>query len=504
MNSFVSRWIALGAAALTVVACDPDPPRRAGPPNVVVISIDGLRLDRTGFGGGPNPSTPNLDALVADSAWFPQAFSQSNESLLSHASLFTGRYPLEISVPDYLRFTVGPDALTLAEVMQQLGYDTSAFISEGHLGAGFGLAQGFGLFFEGERWGSLQETVPVALTWLEQRIGTDATQAPPFFMFLHGYDCHRSYMHGGLFHEPFGDNPLGKTHPLDRSFNATEKIIDGVHYPGLELERAWHASGMRILDPQAYSRAVVQGRTDGVPLNPETLDHIRDHYDSGVLAADTYVGLFLEGLDHMGLWQDTVVIILSDHGEDLQHHGFTNHRAVVRDTTTRVPMIIGGGAIPDAWRGTVREEVVDAVDLVPTVTALADAIAPAGVRGRSLVAVLNGDADVAPKDLSFQTGVLGQLSVRSATHRLVFASGPLSDPNTAATLQDSPLDRGAFALYHTAKDPLEQVNILTSEPKLASELRGQLSTWYATLERSTDARPLTSEQRKLLQDGGYW
>jgi arylsulfatase A-like enzyme len=504
MNSFASRWTVLGATMLAVTACEPEPPRRAGPPNVVVISVDGLRVDRTGFGGGPNPSTPNLDALVADSVWFPRAFSQSNESLLSHASLFTGRYPLEISVPDYLRFTVEPDALTLAEVMQQLGYDTGAFISEGHVGAGFGLAQGFDLFFEGDRWGSLQETVPVALTWLEQRIGTDATQAPPFFMFLHGYDCHRSYMHGGPFHEPFGDNPPRKSHRLIRTFNSTEKIIDGVYYPDLELDRTWHASGMRILDPHAYSRAMVQGRTDGVHLKPETLDHIRDHYDSGVLAADTYVGLFLEGLDHMGLWQDTVVIIISDHGEDLQHHGFTNHRAVIQDSTTRVPMIIGGGAIPDAWRGTVRDEVVDAVDLVPTVTALAEAVAPAGVRGRSLVAVLNGTADVVTKDLSFQTGVLGQLSVRSATHRLVFASGPLSDPNTATTLREAPLDGGAFALYHTAEDPLEQANIITREPKLAAELRDQLSAWYAALERSSDARPLTPEQRKLLQDGGYW
>ena len=139
------------------------------PPNIVVISVDGLRLDRTHFGGNPHESSPNLDAFVADSVWFEHGWSQSNESLLSHASLFTGRHPLEISVPDYLRYVLGDEQLTFPEVLQQVGYETAAVFSAGHVGEEFGFNQGFDLFYEGTRWGSFQETVPVALSWLEQR-----------------------------------------------------------------------------------------------------------------------------------------------------------------------------------------------------------------------------------------------------------------------------------------------------------------------------------------------
>jgi arylsulfatase A-like enzyme len=496
------HWAAASLLLMGAFACDPAPVQRAGPPNVVVISIDGLRLDRTGFGGGPNPTTPNLDAFVADSAWFPQAFSQSNESLLSHASLFTSRYPLEVSVPDYLRYTVGDEQLLLAEVMGQVGYDTAGFVSEGHVGAGFGLAQGFELFFEGARWGSLQETVPVALTWLQNR-GEEQAEAP-FFMFLHGYDCHRSYLHGGLLFEPFETDPPRRTHRLLKRFNETERIIDGVYYPDLPLQRTWHSGGMRILDPTAYTREAAAEQDNAVRLKPESLSHIRSHYDSGVLAADTYVGFFMEGLDALGLWQDTVVIVVSDHGEDLQHHGFTNHRAVIHDSTTRVPMIIGGGAIPDEWRGMVRPEVVDAIDLVPTVTDLVGSVAPAGARGRSILPFLNSAPDAPADKVSFQTGVLGQLSARTATHRLIFAAGGLDADDVSTRLRNDPLDGGAFALFHSAEDPLEHSDIIGREAKLASDLRVQLADWYDGLERSSEAQQPTPEQLKLLREGGYW
>ena len=208
----------LSSTALSLLSCNPTQANAQDtrrPPNIVVISVDGMRLDRAGFAGGPHACTPNLDAFVADGVWFENGFSQSNESLLSHAALFTGRYPLEVSVPNYLRYVMGPEQLAFSEILQQVGYETGAFLAEGHVGHDYGFNQGFDLFYEGERWGSFQQTVPVALSWLERR--QQQGDDKPFMLFLHGYDLHRPYMEGGPFHHAFEPDYEGPLHAiLDR------------------------------------------------------------------------------------------------------------------------------------------------------------------------------------------------------------------------------------------------------------------------------------------------
>ena len=499
-------WAGTIASTLSsATGCNPTQAQEQPPgslPNIVVVSIDGMRLDRAHFAGGPHPCTPNLDAFVAEGVWFENSFSQSNESLLSHAALFTGRYPLEVSVPNYLRYVMGPEQLTFPEVLQQVGYDTGAFLAQGHVGHEYGFNQGFDLFYEGERWGSFQETVPVALSWLEQR--KEQGQENPFMVFLHGYDLHRPYWESGPFHHPFQADYQGSVDELLEAFNLTEKIINGVYYPDVQLERIWHSTGSRILDPRQYTPELVKGQTRAEHLSPEALDHIKAHYDSGVLVADTFVGFFFEGIDHLGLWEDTVIIVLSDHGEDLQDHGFTNHRAVVQDTTTRVPMLVGGGAIPDAWRGTIRTELVDAVDLVPTITDIARTVPPAGVQGRSIWTLLQTDGTQDAKDISFHTGVLGQVSARTRSHRFVFQGTALNDPFYADKLRDTPIDSPDFALYRPADDPLELKDIKEWEPQVAEKLRARMLEWYTGQDRGETSQRLTEAQKQALRDGGYW
>lgn len=483
----------LAAAGCGSVRAEPSPP------NVVVISVDGLRLDRTGFGGGPHSTTPNLDALVADSVWFENGFSQSNESLLSHASLFTGRHPLEISVPEYLRYVMGDEQLTFPEVLQQVGYETAAVFASGHVGEAFGFNQGFDVFYEGERWGSFQETVPVALSWLEQR----PADAEPFALFLHAYDCHRPFARAGVFHHPFDEhNANTPIEPLLANFNHTERIIHGVYYPDLPIARLWNRTGLRVLDPRMYSDHQAEGQERAQPLDRRALDHLKAHYDSAVLTADTFLGFFFEGLDALKLWENTVVIVVADHGEDLQDHGFTNHRAVIFDSTTRVPWVMGGGAIPDAWRGARPDALADAVDLVPTLTDIAGTVPPAGIGGRSLWAVMQGAVD--PKEYVFQTGVLGQVSVRTREHRLVFSGLPLDHPLFAERLREAPISSEHFALFAPDRDPLEQTDIKADAPELAEKLRQALSAWYDGQVRSSTAQTLTEAQLQALRDGGYW
>ncbi len=110
----------------------------AAPPNLVLISVDGLRADRLGLPGlGP---TPNLDRLAAEGLSCSLSFSQSNESLFSHAAMLTGRHVAEIARPDYQRFVVPETALQVPEVLALYGYTTAAFVAGGHVKGSYGFA----------------------------------------------------------------------------------------------------------------------------------------------------------------------------------------------------------------------------------------------------------------------------------------------------------------------------------------------------------------------------
>ncbi len=228
-----------------------------------------------------------------------------------------------------------------------------------------------------------------------------------------------------------------------------------------------------------------------------------EHYDSAVLEADTYVGLFLENLVTQGLWDNTVVIVTADHGEDLQEHGYFNHRTVIFDSTTRVPFLVTGGAVPQAWRGERRTDLVEALDIVPTVMDIAGSVPPAGARGRSVWSLLEG-RPVASKDKVFQQGVLGQSSVRTATHRLVFQGYRLTDEGYGAHLAADPIDGGSFALFASSEEPREQQDILAANLGLAEELRKAMVEWYSTLDSGVAAKPISPEIQKTLHENGYW
>ena len=500
---------------LVLAACSEDSPPPAGPapatpPNVVFISIDGLRADHTSREGYRHDTTPTLTALAARGVTFRRAFSQANESLLSHAALFTGRYTSEVAWPEFLEFEVPDDATTLAEVMTAMGYETAAFVGGGHIRGKFGFEQGFGTYFESEKsFGSFHDSVPVALDWLD----ADRSVQPPFFLFLHGYDTHRPYLQKGIFAHPFSDGT-----PPDRAFEAlirvhgfTDHVYQGAVHADLELETVYHASGTDLLPATVYERVAAHAAGPHEPgttyaLSEWDLRHVVEHYDSGVLAADTYVGLFLEGLYEAGLWEDTLVVITSDHGEDLQDHGYYNPRPVLYDSTTRVPMLLAGGAVPAAWRGREAPWTAQAIDLVPTLTDLLDTVPPAGTRGRSLWALLEQDTwPTEPDDTRvFQEGVLGQSSVRTDRWRLVFDGDRLTRPDYVDLLREAPLAGGRFSLFEVTRDPTEQADVLGAHLELAEGLRKELAAWRAGLDLGTARLVLDEETLQELRERGYW
>ena len=188
-----------GALLALGIACAPAPPGGEGRdpaappssarPSVVVVSLDTLRADRLGCYGDERGLTPNLDRFAAEALLFENAFSQSNNTVQSHASLFTSRYPSELCRlgPAYRLGAGSPP--TLAEVLSAYGYQAGAFVAGGHLDPSFGLDAGFQEYAAPAQWGSLYHTWPLALKWLDR-----VDPARPTFLFLHGYDTHARYV----------------------------------------------------------------------------------------------------------------------------------------------------------------------------------------------------------------------------------------------------------------------------------------------------------------------
>ncbi|MBM4393595.1 MAG: sulfatase-like hydrolase/transferase [Deltaproteobacteria bacterium] len=468
----------------------------AATPNLLLISVDGLRADRVGaYGMMPSP-TPGIDRLAAEGLVCELGFSQSNESLFSHAVLFTGLYASEIAPPDYRTFVVPDRATLLPEVLRLYGYATGGFAAGGHVKGVYGFAQGFDVYDDQYDFGAFFHTTPTALAWLE------AIGDSPFFLFLHGYDTHRPYMHSGLYHHAFdADGARTVDELIDQA--ETERIFNGVYYPDFPLTYFWHAGASeRILDPGGYGRlAEWAASRPGRPITPEEQEHIRGHYDSGALSADLQITRLVEALGKSGAWDHTLVMLVADHGEDLGEHGLYNHRSTLADSATRVPMILAGGALPEALRGQRIPGPCEAIDVVPTLLAAAGAVAPKGLRGRDLL------SDQPPQGAVFQEGVLPMMAVRTATHRLTVQGLPLDSPLLELLVRVAPLSAPIFALYDTRTDPGEQRDVLAEQPEVAWALREQLLTWLTerlpwsgVRERPVDDPHL----QETLRSRGYW
>ncbi len=483
------------ATLLTLGACGTS--TQPSPPNLILISLDGLRADRTGAYGNQNAPTPTLDRFASQGIRWEWSFSQANESLFSHAALLVGQELVEIAAPDYRSFVVPDSAVLVSEALSAYGYTTAAFVAGGHVHGAYGFDQGFGTYDADHDFGAFFHKTPEALGWLEQRA------REPFFLFLHGYDCHRPYFHPGPWYHAFDADYQGDIDEILASPTATERVYQGGYYPNFPLEQFQHSVGDPIIDPDGYARIARWAETHepAVRLTERDLEHLRAHYDSGALAADLQVGQFLEGLEARGLLDNTVIVFTADHGEDLGDHGFFNHRALLRDSTTRVPLVIWSEGLDPALRGTVRGDLAQAVDVVPTLLGLAGIMPPSALDGRDLL-----DPQQAAPSQVHQIGVGPQFAARSASHRLIFQGVPVASAGFGLALATAPLQAPWFELYDLRNDPREQQDVLSDQPDIAQAMHAEMLVWYRQRQLGHSQAPpaLDEALQEALRARGYW
>ncbi len=428
-------WILAGAGS----GCDD---REEPRPNLILISIDTLRADRLGAYGYERNTSPHLDALAARGVRFETVIADSNWTLPSHATLFTG-------LPPSFHGATGPkDRLrtgipTLAEVLKQNGYRTFGVTGGGFVDERHGFARGFDQYrLEPVDFRTALDLVVRMLRPLgpEER----------FFWFVHTYDVHCPYHPPPRYARLFDRQP-----PSDRL--DTRGRCGNPHYNGMSLT----AGQARFLS---------------------------DRYDGGIRYADDLLGAFVERLDADGRLRNTIVVVLSDHGDEFLEHGQIGHRNSQFIQSLRVPWIMVGPGLEHR----VVTQPAGLADVMPTLLDLLDLPAPV-VQGVSMRPFIEGRAAERPP-------------------RTLFSEDPFADLYSAVRGVRHVIQRDAAGdtlVYDWRDDPVEVENLLEAEPDRDAELRRELADRVRRLadvrdrQRPEAARAASEEQQKRLRALGY-
>jgi arylsulfatase A-like enzyme len=252
----------------------------------------------------------------------------------------------------------------------------------------------------------------------------------------------------------------------------------------------------------------------------------KDWYDGAIRGMDTEIGRIFERLEELGLDEKTLVIFMSDHGEEFFDHGKMDHRTTVYSELTHVPLIV-------RWPGVVPEgaevfETVRTIDLMPTILELCRLPLPEGMQGQSLVPLLaaakrtsSESIATSHRDVAFAAGQWRNeraISEMLISEQLKKAAGSWFGTTSYAIILDGwklihniqPIEgHPEYELYDHRKDPLDQVNLADKHPEIVERLAEELKAWKekATAARLTPdselEKKLTSEQLQHLRSLGY-
>ncbi len=363
-----------GGEAAAATGAPPPAPRRpiAGRPDVFIYLIDTLRADSVGAYGSPLAATPRIDAFSRDAALFAETRSAASWTLPAVFSILTGRYPFHhgVHLPgDRLPETSEPWLPTL---FGRAGYETLG-ISQWLLGGdGYGIQRGFDTFFLNVYENGKMSSAD-ARWFLEQNLRRPLHPARPLFAFLHTVDPHAIYAPRGA----------------DRAFAAARpgRLADDLYNPQIFIARNLH--------------------------DPRDVAHLRGLYEGEVKAADRQFGAFLDLLRSAGLYDESLIVLVADHGEEFDEHGSFDHGRTLFEELLRVPMMV---KLPRALGIAPRRVTapVSTVDLAPT---LVEAIGRAGVSGAPGVPGFDGESllaalrapDRPPRALAAETRVEASL-----------------------------------------------------------------------------------------------
>jgi arylsulfatase A-like enzyme len=459
----VNRLTVALLALIGTTACGTEAAPGTSLDRIVLVTIDTLRADHLPGFGYPVETAPFLESLAGAGTSFKRAFAHSSTTGPSHASMFTALYPIQHGVRTN-GHVLDESYVTLAEVLNDSGFSTAAFVSGNSHFEGSQIAQGFDLLDQPSRsvlntagrskpYRQAKDTTDAVLDWLTTS-GADGE----LFLWVHYYDPHMPFLMPDTYVE-----------------EAT---------PGDE------ASLQEFLEFQTDEHHATIG--SGSELR-------RIHmYDAEIMYVDDQIKRLYETISELGLNSNTLWIITSDHGQGLANHGHFGHHEQIYNVHLHVPLIFHFSDNAPAG-GEIEDQIVEQVDIPTTVLDLLG-LEMRGqsepMQGVSLVPMLVGEPGYRHKQYAF------------AERRRSLEERPSREPGERYALQSMRskylwFTEGPDEFYDLVRDPYETENLIDAAIDEKDELRSTLESIVETLRTDRDANVVDEETLRRLRSLGY-
>jgi arylsulfatase A-like enzyme len=397
-------------------------------PNVLIYLLDTVRADHLGCYGYERDTSPSIDRVAEEGVVFERVIAQASWTKPSTASLLTSLYPSRHGAINKPTDKLPEAAVTLAEVFKEAGYSTAGVIAMGWVDESFGFGQGFDTYVypngmekipkNGRKLFDADEINELVFEWLDENGDNE------FFMYIHSIDPHDPYSAPGEYRDMFSPGYRGQ--------------IDG------SIEQ------MRQLEGH------------GIELAPGDLEHLVALYDGEIAFNDAHVGELIDRLESMGILDNTILVIVSDHGEEFYEHRGYRHGKKLYNELIHLPLVIRYPKLIES--GTRVVALVQSIDMAPTLVELAGLDIPELFQGKSLLPLINQEVSelnqMAYSEEDYEGSTYVMDSVIRPPYKLIHYP-----------------KAGVSELFNLQADPMEQYNLAAERRDLVADLYSEIADW---------------------------
>lgn len=386
------------------------------PPNILIISLDACRADHLSCYGYTRETSPFLDNLASQGVLFKNAFINTHGTPPSHLTILSSLYNQTHGLGGWFSpMKISPEIIMVQEILQDHGYITLS-VTGGSFFKNYGFERGFTEFEStGVQTESVESGVKKVLGLVEKYSG----KQKPIFVFFHTFSIHSPYKPPEEYKTIFGK--------YDCNFECSSKNL------------------MKFLKKANK-------------LSDTELEYIISQYDAGIKYTDDILKGLFENLETFGFFDNYLVIITADHGEEFGEHGRLLHTKTLYDELLCVPMIMTGSSIP---KGHIDKRMVSSIDITPTILGFAGIKTDIHMEGQNLL--LHNTGNNNQKEAVFAQYGSSLYSIRTIDWKLIETQKPYS-----------------VSLFDLKSDPGETMDVSEHHQEICHQLHKRLIEWRSS------------------------